>query len=191
MSDDLVFPTFTLPRGARPWKAASKDETRPILRHGWLREREDGWWLLTTDSSIACAVKVQTTGELVEGQVPRAVLKLMHKGGSAAVQLPDRAWRVPYDGADWTLRLRDAPAKYPDFANLGMWDDPVDGSTDTIGLDPRLSRRLQEAMGSHETGVCLRFTAGPKKDPRLSVIRVHPTCPPGDRRGLQMPVRLS
>lgn len=190
MSDDLVFPTFTLPRGARPWKAASKDETRPILCHGWLRERDDGWWLLTTDSYIACAVKVQTTGEIVEGQVPRAVLKLMRRG-SAATQLADRAWRVRYDGCEWTLRLPDDPATYPDLAALGMWDDSDGAQTDTIGLYPRLSRRLQAAMGSHETGVCFRFTAGPKDDPRTSVVRVCPTGEFGDRRGLQMPVRLS
>lgn len=191
MSDDLVFPTFTLPHGARPWKAASKDETRPVLCHGWLRERNDGWWLLTTDSYIACAVKVQTTGEIMEGQVPRAVLKLMHKGGDLAAQLPDRAWRVRYDGCEWTLRLPDAPPKFPNLAALGMWDDPDGGSTDTIGLDSRLSCRLQQAMGSHETGLCLRFTAGPNGDPKTSVVCVCPTGEPGDRRGLQMPVRLS
>ncbi len=191
--------TIILPPGVRPAKACSRDTSRPILCHAYLREREDGWWLLATDAYIAVAIKVQTQGEIVEGYVPFDTLAHMRWGERVVEQLSPTAWRAFTDRGTATHDVGELVATvkkpYPDFEKLGMWEgEPAEPQAE-LGLNARMTRRLVKALGIAKHHGC-RYDL--RKPPYWShaesapeaMIRVTGGHRYPDRVGLQMPVRL-
>lgn len=191
-----VSPTIALPNGCEPWKACSDDHSRPVICHGYLRQHDGAWWLLTTDSYIACALKVRTSGDVREGFVPREAMEAMAEVRPVpqAEQINDRAWKVSVGDGHATFDLSSlvAPKGYPDLAKLGMWDYEPGAPLGAIGLDPRLTVRLSQALGfeSPLRGIALEFTSYKGKPPTESAIRVTGGAHFRDRIGLQMPVSL-
>lgn len=185
--------TILLPDGCKPHKATGRDTTRPALCHGYLRQRDGDWWLLTTDSYIACALKVQVTGGVQEGWVPRSVLKLMAKEPQFIFrpeQISTTAWKVTTAEGHATIEI-DAPSKeYVDLEGCGMWRATPGHPLTSIGLDPRLLLRLTKALGMPCRGVQLRFTTHKLKATGVSPIQVTGGAHFPDRIGLQMPIRM-
>lgn len=193
----MTAPTITLPTGCKPWEACSEDQTRPVICHGYLRERDGAWWLLTTDSYIACALKVETTGDVREGWVSRNAMEAMHKAYPVrqGEQVSETAWKIRTNEGHQTFDLApiDAPKGYPDMAILGMWEYEPGDALDAIGLDPRFLSRLVQALGFDNGllgGVELRFTGNPARGSAECPIRVTGGVHFPERIGLQMPVRL-
>jgi hypothetical protein len=178
--------TILLPDGCRPHKATSRDAARPALCHGYLRQRGEEWWLLTTDSYIACALKVTVTGDVQEGWVPRSVLKRIARDPffSRPEQVGPAAWKVTTGEGRSTIEIT-PPKRFPDLEKIGVWDTSPGGPLTRIGLDPRLLQRLTWALGLFTRGVQLEFTSGAE-----SPIRVTGGIHFPDRIGLQMPLRL-
>lgn len=186
-------PMIYLPSNCRPAEACSRDDARPArpaLRHGFLVQRDDGWWLCATDAYIAVAIKVTTTGEgLQEGWVPRQILKLM-RTAQRAEQISTTGWTVNYGPTKTTVEIRDL-GTFPDLAKLGLWGTDEEVPVSHIGFDPGLSLRLQRAMFSDGlVGVRLAFTKYKLKDREHSPMRMTGGKHHPDRVGLQMPVRL-
>ncbi len=184
----MATPTFTLPRQARPWKACSTDTTRPVLNHGYLHRRGDDLWLVTTDSYIACAIKIDSDAR--EGHVHADVLRHAHKGHRIAQHGGAMSWRVDLpDGHrlfDLSPLLGEAPPPLAvdALAAFGLWEPLPEKSTSKIEFNPRLTPRLLTAMGIPDSfGVAVTFH-GPLKPLRI-------TAPSfTDCIGLQMPMRL-
>jgi hypothetical protein len=186
--------TFIFASICRPWAACSNDETRPVLCHPYLRRRNDGLWLLASDSYIAAAIKVNegTEGTVQDGFVPRKVAKLIRRG-CEATQLSPTAWKVivepgyheaTYDVAGLGIGTE---SKFPDLESIGLWDGPKAGAPfdDDIRLkfDPALTQRLNVALGGmYGRGIEARFY-GP-------LTAIHYQGPFGDAFGLQMPMQM-
>lgn len=187
-----VPPEIYLPTDCQPVKATSRDSYRPALRHAYLRRRDDGWWLLATDSYIALAINVQTAGEIVEGWVPRAVLKHMHgRGIYSAEQLSATAWKLVDGGTTMTFDVRAPTLDFPDLSKLGLWEYEAALGVSEIGMDPALTLRLSEGLGLKYVGVRLEFTTVDIKGAQVSPMRVTGGIHHfPERVGLQMPVKL-
>lgn len=195
-------PTIILPAGVRPARACSSDTTRPMLCHAYLREREDGWWLLATDAYIAAAIKVEAKGDVVEGYVPFGALSDMRYGGLANEQVSATAWAVLTERGRIVYEIPEpvvSSAKpYPDFNVLGMWEGEPAEPVAVIGMNPRFARRLALALGIARHDGC-RFEmrkapgiARPPQSPDLpAMMRVTGGYRYPDRIGLLMSVRLS
>jgi hypothetical protein len=179
-----------IPDGCKPWKACSGDETRPTLCHAYLREREDGWWLLATDSYIAAALKVEPVGDLAEGWVPRRALKAI-AANRLTEQVDAMSWKVTTNTGHEVIRvpqlIGDSTA-FPSLAAFGVWEYEPGEPAAAIGMNPRLAWRLHRALG-FVNGVKLERTTFNRKDAGESPFRVTAAHFP-DRIGLLMPVRL-
>lgn len=176
-------PTIYLPSGCKPSKAASRDELRPALTHAYLTRRGDDWWVCTTDSYIAAAIMVHASGDVQEGWIPRAALRLMERHEASGEQISTTAWKVRVGRTTHTVEIAD-PGKAPDLAVLGMWDPKPGSPLPHIGMDPALTVRLQKALNGGLRGLKVEFAT------ERSAMRVTGGVHFSDRRGLQMPVRL-
>lgn len=183
--------SFAWPSGGpRPWKACG-GPTRPALHHGYLHRRDDGLWLVMTDSYIAATIRV--TGDASPGYVPRDVMKHMTKGAQA-VQLSATSWRVElrdghriydlarriYDPSD----ASDGSAVAASLEKSGLWAEIQDlevAPAAVVAFDPQLTLRLMQALGIRG-GALLHLTGDHKP---MRVTSPHYT----DRIGLQMPMR--
>lgn len=186
--------SIIIPSGCKPWKACSKDETRPVLCHAYLRERDDGWWLLATDSYIAMALKVEPRGDLAEGWVPRRALKAI-AANRLTEQVDAMSWKVTTNTGHEVIRVPQLigdTTTFPDLAKFGMWEyEPGEPAT-AIGMNPRLAWRLYQALGFAGTlgGAKLERTTYEAKTSGESPFRVTGGVHFPDRIGLLMPVRL-
>lgn len=172
----------------RPSEATSRDETRPILTHAYLKQRDDGMWLLASDSVIAVAIKVETTGDVEEGYIPRRALRMMERG-RYVVQTAPNAWEhVRGDGErrTWTVDL----GPFPDLSKLFeglLWDGSalpeVGADGGLVGFDPDLAHRATMALGGWSYEPVTAQWYGPVKAIRWSCAT--------DRFALQMPIKLS
>jgi hypothetical protein len=180
--------SFILPWGCKPWLAACGPE-HPSFHHGYLYRREEGLWLLTTDSFIVCAIKVD--GDAEDGFVHRGVIKALARVNGEAVQLDDGSWRVDLPDGHRVFELPLlAGERFPTkvMEDAGLWDPTArDYCAEVVALDPYLTVRLMKAMGLPRTGnggVRLQLS-GAEKAMRVT----HLSYP--DRLGLQMPMRLN
>lgn len=149
-------PYFTIPNGAKPSKVASKDEARPILTQGNIRQRNGEWVLEVTDSYCLSIIPLEVCeggdSMIRAGLVSRDVLLAVEKpkcGGfgfnaddtvsiygqcSAVVAtLPNAVTGGPYPNTD--RLINDCPAK---SANGGLL---------RIGLNPQLLAAIAAAQG--------------------------------------------
>lgn len=195
----MAAPTIVIPNGARPSKACSRDTTRPLLCHAYLKRREDGLWLLATDAYIACALKVTGEPEADEGFVPFGALKLMQRGYSGE-QVSDSAWLVRTDRHTVTFdvgRTVDSSKPFPDFDKLGVWGGEPADPVASIGMNAHMTRRLVQALGVGENSGCryeMRVcpaTTSPASEDIPAMLRVTGGYRYPDRIGVQMPVRLA
>ncbi len=188
-------PSIVIPTGARPSKACSRDTTRPVICHGYLRRRADGLWLLSTDSYIACALKVH--GEAEEGFVPFGALRLLQRGYQGE-QVSESMWTVRTDRGHITFDVGESLGKtnpFPDFEKLGVWEGEAADPVAELGVNAHMTRRLAQALGIGENDGC-RYEM--RKVPLMSpgavgipaMLRVTGGHRYPDRIGLQMPVRL-
>lgn len=191
--------TIKIPYGCKPSKACSPDPVRPIIRHGYLRQRKDGLWLCATDAYIAVALKVD--GTATEGWVPRDVLALMErvaKHGKAKLtfeQISKTSWRVAsadeavvtvYDVAkELGYGRSDTELTFPDLEamcdGLLFTAAELNGNPGAFGFNPKLLARIGEALG----GPVRAEVTAPLKPLRLTAIGSE------DRVALQMPIRLN
>lgn len=183
-----------IPAGCKPWKACSTDETRPVLCHAYLREREDGWWLLATNSYIAMALKIEPLGDLAEGWVPHRALKAI-AAGRMTEQVDTMSWKVTTNTGHEVIRVPGVIGEattFPDLAAFGMWEYEPGEPAAAIGMNPRLAWRLHQALGFAGTvkGVKLERTTYKAKASDESPFRVTAGVHFPDRIGLLMPCRL-
>jgi hypothetical protein len=185
--------TIVVPHRCKLSKVCSTDRTRPILTHAYLKRRGDGWWLLATDSYIACAVRVsESATDAEEGWVPIGALRLM-ESGKPGEQISTTAWRVVANDGYVTFDVLPSVVETSVFPNFGakgidLWGegDSKPKSIPAAGINPRLMARLGEGLGAHNYGCRFEFLGENKP------IRVTPlSSPDADRVGLQMPIRLS
>lgn len=178
--------TISIPHRAQPSAACSKDHTRPILRHGYLRRRDDGsMWLLATDSYLAVAVKVQ--GDAKEGWVPVAAMRLLERG-QAGEQLSATSWRIQTNEGAVTYDIEAQVAgstNFPCFEKLGVWgeDERPEGDFNKFGVNPKFVERVGRAVGGTEN-IHLHL-AGP-----LKPIRIRSRFLGDDAAALLMPIRI-
>jgi hypothetical protein len=186
--------TFTFPSMCRPWKACSRDETRPALCHPYVYRRGDDLWLCATDTYVAVAVKVsEGDGAPVrDGFVPREVAKLIRRGHKAE-QLSETAWTVTvssYHEATYDLAglLGSKPTPISEkLESVNLWGDTPVASTKgfderiTFAFNPTLTEHIHQALGGY--GGLRATVVGP-----LAAIRYESRYSLG--RGLQMPIRL-
>lgn len=179
--------------GCKPSCVVSRDETRPMLCHAYLREHGGAMWLLATDSYRAVALKmgpVTNAPALQEGWVPYSVLKLVQKG-HAARQVSTFAWSVDRGREvvihDIEKAVGTYHKDYPDFETLGVWepkelekDKAFKRATEfAIGFDPSLLIGVQKALGGYRPGcritcrgplIPMRVDCGQHKDERLAIL---------------------
>lgn len=174
--------TIWLPHGCKPSVALSKDETRPILCHAYLKRRDDGLWLYATDSFIAVALKVE--GDAEEGYLPGGALRVLEHGRPIEQDAPGK-WSRTFKRAGqrqdiaWTVDLGD----YPDFDALGVFNtDDRTGPRQPVLLDPVLIKKVGRALG----GSVLFDFGMPLKPVR---VRGGNCQNPDGRRALIMPMR--
>jgi hypothetical protein len=179
---------ITLPRGCKPSVVCGTDEQRPALLHAFLRKRDDGLWLLATDSYIAVALKVN--GDAEEGWVPREALERM-EAGERGTQVSATAWTVtmPYGRTTFDFAAGDGSVKRPtESLEKILWGEREPSATTDVALDPALTERLSRAIGADKGsgywGCRLELTGdtGP-----MRVTPLGDTS--GERFGVQMPVR--
>jgi hypothetical protein len=168
---DSLAARIIIPAGCKPWKACSQDETRPALCNAYLRERDDGWWLLATDAYIAAALRVEPVGDLAEGWVPRRALKAL-AANRPTEQVDTMQWKVTTNTGDEVIRvpgLIGEKTTFPGLAAFGMWEYEPGDPAAAIGLNPHLLWRLYQALGLTGQGVKLERTVN--KDACSSSIR--------------------
>lgn len=177
---------ITLPHGCTPSVACGTDEMRPALLHAFLHKREDGLWLLATDSYIAVALKVD--GDAEEGWVPVGALERM-EAGERGTQVSATAWTVtaPYGSATFDFAAGDDAVKRPTVEKV-LWGDRDPQAMTDVVLNPVLTERLARAIGAGKGsgywGCRLELTGaeGPMRITPLGDTS-------GERFGVQMPVR--
>jgi hypothetical protein len=183
--------TIDVPPRCKPSRALSKGDMRPILEHAYLRRRDDGMWLLMTDSYIAVGIKVN--GDAEEGWVPGPALKHIERGRNAE-QLSDTSWRVdtePYASTVFDIsKVVDGAKEFPDLESVGLWDLDVkptwNGDKPSVGMNPGFMKRIADSFGCGDDTGCRFDIAAP-----LRPIRVTPLRSDIEAVGLQMPIRLN
>lgn len=196
-----------IPYGCELSAALCDDDSRPILRHAYLTQRDDEWWLNATDSYIAVSVRVRAGEGVREGQVAGDILRTVERDSDPhycpVIRQTDDGWEVASNGSTATYRCALPEGKrYPDLARLGMWDpdqlteakrrgipdakhDP--GGAVLVGMDSELLARAASALGAGQVGVEVHH---PRKPVRLvALARMTGDVLPG-RAGLLMPVAV-
>jgi len=170
-----------LPPSAKPSKACDWNCTRPALQHGIVTEEGGKRVLITTDSYILARHPVADDTPL--GLIHPKALKRIEK-------------RLPHDAADGSVTVKAeaeevtwrpfANGKVP-FSNKPAPQFEPDGEVITIALNPRLLRRLAQALGEVGRGVQLEI---PVKDGTCEqAIRVT-TYDDNGAEGLIMPIKV-
>ena len=188
-----------LPKGAKPSKSVSKDQTRPVLTHAELRQSADGtgWELCTTDSyqlaRIPLSVKTADglDGEpLTAGAISSDALKAIEKAGgffaNGTVQPCDELGRTT--GQSF---VRESPGAFPKWESL---EPAPDIEEFTIGLDAEILYQLAQALGSKERGRCqvaITFTNDPNTHRPNPLRPMRVRAKDGEAHGLLMPVRVN
>lgn len=154
-------PHFRLPDGAKPSKVASKDETRPIITQGNIRQRDGEWVLEVTDSYclsiIPLTVNDDGDSEIREGRVSRDVLLAVEKpknGGFGfnaddTVTIYGRGSAVVQTVPNAAERNGEPNGQYPSVDQL-VNDCPAknaNGGLLRIGLNPQLLAAIAAAQG--------------------------------------------
>lgn len=178
---------ITLPHGCKPSVACGTDERRPALLHAFLRRRDDGLWLLATDSYIAVALKV--SGDAEEGWVPREALERM-EAGERGTQVSATAWTVTAPFGLTTFDFAAAESWRPPTVEKILWGDREPQAMTDVVLDLALTERLARAIGVDKGGPggswgCRMELTGAEGPMRVTPLR----DTSGDRFGVQMPVR--
>lgn len=174
-----------LPYRCRPSKACSRDDSRPLFGHAWLKGRDDGMWLLATDSYVAVALKV-TGDELVEGFIPFAALGAIERQELVS-QVSPTAWVVAHDGmTEVTYDVGDRLdfGSLPDFDKVcggALFADGPDLTGAPFAIGARNLRRIGKALGND----VLQFRSGGGEEPVRVLGQNQPEC-----RGLLMPIRV-
>lgn len=188
-----------LPKGAKPSKSVSKDQTRPVLTHAELRQPADGtgWELVTTDSyqlaRIPLSVKTVdgSDGEpLTAGAISTDALKAIEKAGAfranGSIEVCDTFGRPT--GQTFT---REDPGKFPQWDSLMPAED-IDEFT--IGLNAEILYQLAQALGAKSRGKChvaLTFTNNPETHQPNPLRPIRVRAQDGEACGLLMPVRVN
>lgn len=175
--------TIVLPAKCTPSAVCSRDQTRPILCHAYLKQRDDGLWLYATDSFVAIALKVE--GDAEEGYIPRGALKAM-ENRKLVVQDGPNTWSrtTKRSGATHTQTWSVDLGPFPDLATLGMFDrDPHDPCPDPVCFDAGLLASVGAALGNNGLIIdCI----GP-----LQPIKLAANHHPDERLGILMPIRAN
>lgn len=204
---------FTIPKKAKPTKAAGRDKARPTLYEALSIQRiEDPsgtprTCMVATDSWIAVAIPLG--GTLLPkptGRRRNAPLTVSREGVEALEKLKasvsDKTFRVDLETGDLevngiTYPSRDVGA-YPNMVPL-FADHPAfyikdrsavesgfNGGAPQIAWNPTLAKRLADAMGAGATGAdaAIRLTI---TDPRKAIVAEQMA---GEAFGLLMPIRL-
>lgn len=173
---------LVIPKGCRPSRALSTDESRPVLCSAYIRQHEGKNWLMTTDSRQATAIEVHD--DLAQGFVPREVLTELERG--RRIIQTDDGWRIEL-ATSYALFTSDASGTFPDFTQLRMWSWPKTEElnlTAPIGMSTKLLRQVSDALGTE----ALEYTI---TDP-LRTVHLRPAnlIDSPDRRALLMPIRI-
>jgi hypothetical protein len=176
-----------------PELVASRDETRPLLRHPYLDVGEGEAELQATDSYGAVRFPVEVQDDETAGAVPAEALKAARKRGPIPklVVLAGEVAEVVEDGSRngslLSIRRPDAGGipgqigrSFPDLRALWPEDDDVGFE---VGIDAELLARVAKAMGTGGR-VRLRFM---KERGDGRPIRVDPIGHEGPT-GLVMPI---
>lgn len=169
-------------------KAASSDESRPVLTHVNLTTDADGSrWLEATDSYKLVRLPAVDAEADADGMIPAAVFAEARKvrvGGSIT-----SGDTVTYSTKTGTGSARKGEGSFPKAAQLF----PAELSTFRVRLNARLLLDVAEALGAgREPLVTLEFTAG-SDGPEGKPSNMRPivvTAPASDGRALLMPVRI-
>lgn len=172
---------------AKPEASASKDQTRPVLTHLYLRITGEGdariGRLEATDSYKLVSIPVEVEDGDTEGFIPVEVLKAARKAsrGSSAVQIEANGGLVIEDG---TTYPRPEPGTWPKTDQL----IPTDTTEFEVGLSARFLWDLAQAFGDDR--VVVKFTAA--KDGSPDPLRPIHVRPMGSAEGVAilMPVRV-
>ena len=182
-------------KGAKVEKVASKDRSRPVLAHLFVREGDEpgSGTLEATDSYALVRVPVELDEGDTAGFVTSATLTEARKGavgGEVELTVNGSVSYRTKEGGEVSA-TRPEPGKFPDTAQLF----PSELSTFEVGLNPKLLLGLAEAMGSADR-VKLTFarksgsSVACDSDP-LRPILVEPLTGGVDgANGILMPVRV-
>lgn len=167
-------PYFKIPDGAKPSKVASKDETRPILTQGNIRQRGEDWTLEVTDSYCLSIIPltVHEGGDTMirEGQVSRDVLLAIEKHrmsgfgfnadgtvsvyGRASARVADKLLQVTFIMPNTAERDGEPVSVFPNVDQLvnACPAKTANGSLLRIGLNPQLLSAIASAQGRSRDG---------------------------------------
>ena len=198
-----------LPKGAKPSKSVSKDQTRPVLTHAELRQTTEivdgerkptGWELIMSDSYQLARVKLSVmdadnafTPELVPGPISTDALKAIEKSTAGAFTANGTVDPRNSNGAvAGPSFAREDPGRFP------QWDALMPEHTGhefAIGLDAELLYQLAQSLGAKDRGKCqVRLTFTSRDDGTPNPLRPMVVTAHGgnalEGQGLLMPVRI-
>jgi hypothetical protein len=142
----------------KPSHATARDETRPVLRYGWIEHDDDGAWLTATDSYILARVPIRLEGWpearedrlalLPEVLIPREAMQALDDAGRFRIEgktLQIEGKKVLYELGDESL--------HPKRPNGGaLVRDNLDcrkpQKLQSILFDPDLLKRVSLAIGA-------------------------------------------
>lgn len=185
-----------LPKGAKPSKSVSKDQTSPVLTHAELREHDGGWELVMTDSYQLARVKLSVKGEhdgeeLTAGAISTDALKAIEKTGAFYANGTVEPCN-PYGVKSGLSFARTDLGKFPSWDQL---EPDIAPGAFAIGLDAELLYQLAQSLGAKSSsGARVRITfvtdANGQPNP-LRPMRVEAIGGSAlESRGLLMPIRL-
>ncbi len=179
--------TLTIPTGAKPSKALSKDRTRPTLCHAAVRHHAGSTWLTATDSFIAVALELSADAHLEEMLVPREVLEAAERG--CEVTQIENGWAVDLGWANASARVYES-GRFPDVFHLAnglLLDAQLDLAAEPVGLHLGYLNAAAAALGvKGKAATKLQLTG------TLKAVRVTRALVLEERRraAIVMPVRL-
>lgn len=144
-----------LPKGCKPSNTLSKDLTRPVLTHGYIRkDRKRGWELLLTDSYQLARIPLVTdrpdaTPDVTEGFLSVEAIKEMDRGKT--ITTTKQAMRI--DGGYERPRLNDRGHNAMTFPQHFESMYPVHARPLRLGLNAELLHKLAKTLGSETVSI--------------------------------------
>lgn len=175
------------PEGTKLEKVASKDKSRPVLTHAFLRieEGDSGrkGWLEATDSYKLARIPVEVEADDKEGFVPVSALKAAREAKTFEVAVNGDVV-AEVEGGQLTL-TQPKTGTFPDVPSIL----PKEKIAFEVGINATFLKDLTDAIGAQEN-VRLSFVADDDGKPNpLKPIQVGILG--NDAIGLLMPVRLA
>lgn len=204
--------SLSVPKGAKPSKVASKNQTRPVLTRGEIVERDGAFFLQTTDSyklaEIPLTVEPGQGNAPVAGPVPAEALKAIDRAGTFTANGDVTVTNKDGSATSFSRQGFACEGTYPDTEKLF----PAPEKVTRFGVNAKYLYELAQALGSEL--VELEFDAAqwerakdsdgnelpdannpvymkPAVVRPLGMGRSNNTSSPTGGRGVIMPIRLS